>query len=136
MRRTGERNWCLDHVVPQARGGGNSYRNLVSCCVECNSSKGERPAEEYLRELYRERRLDARELSGRLRALDELADGKLKPVLPCQASDSLATGAAALGSDLGKNKSPRCKIGTWGTRHPALDDLAGGRLKPVLQGQA
>jgi 5-methylcytosine-specific restriction endonuclease McrA len=85
IRRTGERNWCLDHVVPQALGGGNSYRNLVSCCVECNSSKGERPAEEYLRELYRERRLDARELSGRLRALDELAAGKLKPVLPGQA---------------------------------------------------
>ena len=82
MRRTGERNWCLDHVVPQAKGGGNSYRNLVSCCAECNSSKGERSAEEYLRELYRERRLDARELSGRLRALDDLAVGKLKPALP------------------------------------------------------
>jgi hypothetical protein len=85
MRRTGERNWCLDHVVPQAQGGGNSYRNLVSCCVECNSSKAERPAEEYLRELYRERRLDARELGGRLRALDDLAAGKLKPVLVGQA---------------------------------------------------
>jgi 5-methylcytosine-specific restriction endonuclease McrA len=85
MRRISERNWCLDHVVPQARGGGNSYRNLVSCCVECNSSKSERPAEEYLRELYRERRLDVRELSSRLRALDELAAGKLKPPLPGQA---------------------------------------------------
>jgi 5-methylcytosine-specific restriction endonuclease McrA len=72
-------------VVPQARGGGNSYRNLVSCCVECNSDKAERPAEEFLRSLYRDRRLSAGELSRRLRALDDLAGGKLKPVLPGQA---------------------------------------------------
>ena len=85
MRRTAQRNWCLDHVVPQARGGGNSYRNLVSCCVDCNSEKGERPAEGFLRGLYRERHLSAGELSGRLRALDELAAGKLKPPLPGQA---------------------------------------------------
>jgi hypothetical protein len=44
-----------------------------------------RPAEEFLRGLYRERRLDAAELNGRLRALDELAAGKLKPVIPGQA---------------------------------------------------
>ena len=85
MRRTGQRNWCLDHVVPQARGGGNSYRNLVSCCLDCNSDKGERPAEEFLRWMYRERRLSAADLSGRLRALDELAAGKLKPLVPGQA---------------------------------------------------
>jgi hypothetical protein len=31
---------CLDHVVPRAEGGRNSYRNLVSCCLECNTNKG------------------------------------------------------------------------------------------------
>jgi hypothetical protein len=50
--------------------------------VDCNSQKGERPAEEFLRWLYRERRLSDAELSGRLRALDELAAGKLKPPIP------------------------------------------------------
>jgi hypothetical protein len=53
--------------------------------VDCNSEKGERPAEEFLRWLYRERRLSNNELNGRLRALDELAAGKLKPPLPGQA---------------------------------------------------
>ena len=81
-RSSAFRRRSLDHVVPRAELGWNTYRNLVSSCIECNSSKGERPAEEYLRELYRERRLDARELSGRLRALDGLAEGKLKPVVP------------------------------------------------------
>jgi hypothetical protein len=59
--------------------GRNSYRNLVSCCLECNSQKGERPAGDFLRSLYRERRLTAAELAARLRALDALVSGKLRP---------------------------------------------------------
>jgi 5-methylcytosine-specific restriction endonuclease McrA len=70
---------CVDHVVPQAQSGRNSYRNLVGSCLECNSQKGERPAEDFVRWLYRERRLTATELADRLRALDALAGGKLKP---------------------------------------------------------
>jgi len=37
---------CLDHVVPRARKGSNSYRNLVSSCQQCNCQKGERTAED------------------------------------------------------------------------------------------
>jgi HNH endonuclease len=48
--------WCIDHVVPRAQSGRNFYRNLVSCCVDCNWKKGERSAEEFLRSLYREER--------------------------------------------------------------------------------
>jgi len=82
LRRVARRTRCLDHVVPRAKLGRNSYRNLVSCCAECNSKKAERPADEFLRWLYRERRLSASDLRGRLRALDNLAAGKLKPPLP------------------------------------------------------
>jgi 5-methylcytosine-specific restriction endonuclease McrA len=85
LRRIPTRRRCLDHVVPRAELGLNSYRNLVSSCVDCNSEKGERQAEEFLRWLYRERRLSNNELKGRLRALDELAAGKLKPLIPGQA---------------------------------------------------
>jgi hypothetical protein len=83
-RRITHHRRCLDHVVPLAELGRNSYRNLVSSCLECNSQKGGRPAEEFLRGLYRERRLSADDLSGRLRALDDLAAGKLIPPLPGQ----------------------------------------------------
>jgi HNH endonuclease len=79
LRRITPKRRCLDHVVPRAELGQNSYRNLVSCCVDCNSQKGERPAVEFVRWLYRERRLSSDELTGRLRALDDLAAGKLKP---------------------------------------------------------
>jgi 5-methylcytosine-specific restriction endonuclease McrA len=70
---------CLDHVVPRAEHGRNSYRNLVSCCLECNTNKGERQAEDFLRGLYREHRLSTADLADRLRALEALAAGKLRP---------------------------------------------------------
>ena len=79
LRRLEEAAKTLDHVVPQVEGGDNSYRNLVSCCAECNSYKGEKPAGDFLRWLYRERRLTAVELTDQLRALDALAAGKLRP---------------------------------------------------------
>lgn len=85
LRRVNRRTRCLDHVVPRVSSGGNSYRNLVSCCVECNLQKWEHSAEEHLRALYRDRRLGDADLNARLRALDDLADGKLKPTLPGQA---------------------------------------------------
>lgn len=81
LRRTPKRRHCLDHVVPQAKSGRNSYRNLVSCCLDCNSRKREHSAEDLLRRLYREERLTGRELHGRLRALRALAAGKLRPGL-------------------------------------------------------
>lgn len=81
-RRVNRSRRCLDHVVPLARGGGNSYRNLVSCCTECNSRKGEMAAKDFLRQLYREERLSGTELTGRLRAVDALAADKLRPALP------------------------------------------------------
>jgi 5-methylcytosine-specific restriction endonuclease McrA len=70
--------------VPMAQSGRNSYRNLVSCCHDCNSRKADRPAEEFVRWLYRERKISSDELSVRLRALDDLVAGKLKPSLPGQ----------------------------------------------------
>jgi 5-methylcytosine-specific restriction endonuclease McrA len=82
LRRVPSRLECLDHVVPLARVGGNSYRNLVSACMECNAQKREQPAEEYLRWLFREHRLGAAELRGRFEALELLAAGKLRPPLP------------------------------------------------------
>jgi len=80
LRRTPANVHCLDHVVPRVRFGRNSYRNLVSCCLECNTRKGDRPARDFLRTLYRLGRLTAAELDGRLRALKDLAAGKLRPV--------------------------------------------------------
>jgi len=75
---------CLDHVFPSARGGRNGYRNLVSCCADCNSKKGDRRVEDFLRWPCREGRLSSDELRGRFAALARLAAGKLPPVVPAK----------------------------------------------------
>jgi 5-methylcytosine-specific restriction endonuclease McrA len=79
LRRIPRGARSLDHVVPRVESGRNSYRNLVSCCMECNSRKRQRPAGDYVRWLYREGQLTSGELIGRLRALKALAAGKLRP---------------------------------------------------------
>ena len=61
--------------MPRAK----SYRNLVSCCAACNWQKSNHPAEDFLRQLYQEGRLSAKDLRGRLRALQDLKEGKLRP---------------------------------------------------------
>ena len=81
LRRIGPEMQCLDHVIPRAQLGPNSYRNLVSACRECNSRKGERPAADFLRVLYREGRLTGAELLRGLQSLKHLASGKLRPVV-------------------------------------------------------
>ena len=83
LRRCGEQVGVLVArcLVPLARMGPNSYRNLVSSCVECNTQKGETVAEDFLRGLYRDGRLTASELTGRLSALKALAAGELRPAL-------------------------------------------------------
>jgi 5-methylcytosine-specific restriction endonuclease McrA len=81
LRRTTSATRCLDHVLPRAWMGSNSYRNLVSSCSECNSLKGERRAEDFMRWLYREGRLESSELKERLRALEKMAAGKMRPVV-------------------------------------------------------
>lgn len=98
LRRLEEEEKTLDHVMPQVNGGGNSYRNLVSCCADCNCRKGELCAGDFLRRLYRDGRLAPDDLEERLWALKALAAGELRPVLdgtgtampcPCDpASDS------------------------------------------------
>ncbi len=67
-------------ALEATRFGRNSYRNLVSCCIECNTRKGDRPVPDFLRTLYRQGRLTPAELDGRLRALKDLAAGKLRPL--------------------------------------------------------
>jgi 5-methylcytosine-specific restriction endonuclease McrA len=81
LRRQAASMKTLDHVVPRSLSGSHSYLNLVSACLDCNSTKGEKRAEDFLRLLHRERRLTVIELRGRVRALKALAAGKLRPVM-------------------------------------------------------
>jgi 5-methylcytosine-specific restriction endonuclease McrA len=95
LRQTPKRAHCLDHVVPQAKSGCNSYRNLVSCCLDCNSRKRHHSAGDHLRRLLREGRLTPREFNGGQRALKALAAGKLRPMGVIQQRQAPLSGSPA-----------------------------------------
>jgi hypothetical protein len=40
------KNLTIDHVKPKSRGGGDTWKNLATCCLECNLKKGNRTPEE------------------------------------------------------------------------------------------
>lgn len=41
----------LDHVIPQSKGGPNSWDNLVTACKKCNGEKADLTLEEYGKEI-------------------------------------------------------------------------------------
>lgn len=36
----------IDHVLPRSRGGGDTWENLVACCLRCNNVKGDKTPQE------------------------------------------------------------------------------------------
>jgi len=64
----------FDHVVPKCKGGKNSFENVVTCCVTCNHSKGDRtPSEARMR-------LVQRPVKPRWRSFVKVPFSRLKPV--------------------------------------------------------
>jgi len=41
-----KRNLTIDHVIPRSRGGTNTWKNMVTCCFRCNSTKGNKTPSE------------------------------------------------------------------------------------------
>lgn len=41
------RHLTLDHVIPQSKGGPNTWDNLVTACKKCNNEKASLTLEEY-----------------------------------------------------------------------------------------
>ena len=69
----------LDHAVSRINGADHSYRNIVTSCHDCNTSKQASAPADFLRTLYRKNRLSAAELEERLAMLEQLQSGKLVP---------------------------------------------------------
>jgi 5-methylcytosine-specific restriction endonuclease McrA len=38
----------LDHLNPVSQGGDNSYGNLITACLQCNSQRGAQPLMDFL----------------------------------------------------------------------------------------
>jgi 5-methylcytosine-specific restriction endonuclease McrA len=80
LQKLDKDNFIVEHVVSRP-AGNNSYRNCVAAAREANNKKGATSAEDYLRRLFRENYLSESEFQDRLRALDQLKQGLLKPPL-------------------------------------------------------
>ena len=55
----GDNNWrtlTIDHVIPQSKGGGNTWDNLVTACKKCNGEKADLSLEEFGKEIPQPRR--------------------------------------------------------------------------------
>lgn len=59
-------NCELDHVIPQQKGGNNSYKNIVASCHKCNTTKLAGDAHDFLRGLYRKGLLSESEFEGEI----------------------------------------------------------------------
>ena len=42
-----KRTLTLDHVIPQSKGGPNTWANLVTACKSCNGEKADLSLQEY-----------------------------------------------------------------------------------------
>jgi len=79
LKEISKDNCELDHVVSQVNRGDNSYRNIVATCHRCNTQKGDEAAESYIRSLFRKNLLSETEFEDRIKAVNTLRAGELKP---------------------------------------------------------
>jgi len=80
LQELNENNFVVEHVVSRP-AGDNSYRNCVAASREANNKKGSATAEDYFRKLYRDHYLSEVEFSDRMRHLELLKSGELKPTI-------------------------------------------------------
>lgn len=78
-RKVSTDNCYLDHVTPQAKGGDNSYRNIVAACFDANSMKNDKDADNFIRLLYREELITLVEFNSLKSKLLALRNGELAP---------------------------------------------------------
>lgn len=68
-------------MVPQSKGGDNSYKNIVAASFDANSMKSDKPVKDFLLQLYRDELISLDELNKLKVKVEDLESGKLKPDL-------------------------------------------------------
>lgn len=74
-----EENCYLDHVIPQSKGGNNSYRNIVAACYDANSLKQDIAVDDFARSLFKEDVLSLKEFKNLKKKIEDLQAGILIP---------------------------------------------------------
>lgn len=81
LKNLEQRDFTLDHIVPQTDGGNHSYKNLVTACFECNSKKHSQVAEDFLRVNYRAKLINVDEFNACLKYINDVRAGNVLPVM-------------------------------------------------------
>jgi len=81
LKKINTENYVLDHLISQMNRGGNSYKNIVAVCHECNSKKAGKNGDDFVRSLYREGVLSQKDLEKRLAMVEQVRSGESKPEL-------------------------------------------------------
>ena len=77
-------NKTFDHLIPVAQGGKDEAKNLVCCCLECNTAKGNNTIPQLLVELRKQTKFCGKGDEVRKAKLDyyinifEIAQSKIK----------------------------------------------------------
>ena len=72
-----EANCYLDHVIPQSKGGDNSYRNIVASCYDANSMKTDMNVDDFARLLFKKNLLSLDEFNALMRKIEILREGNI-----------------------------------------------------------
>ncbi len=72
-----EENCYLDHVIPQSKGGDNTYRNIVATCYDANSMKNDMDVGDFARHLFKGGLLSLDEFNELKKKIVNLQKGKL-----------------------------------------------------------
>lgn len=72
-----EENCYLDHVIPQSKGGDNTYRNIVATCYDANSMKNDMDVDDFARVLLKEGILSLDEFNELKKKIENLQKGNL-----------------------------------------------------------
>ncbi len=78
LRGIDSSNFVIEHVVSRPEGN-NSFKNLVAACNQCNARKSDTPADEFLRQIYREGFITGPDFHTRMLNLRNLKSGLLRP---------------------------------------------------------
>lgn len=79
LQKITKENCVLDHVIPQAKGGTNSYKNVVATSFDANSLKNDKDVNDFAREIYRMGLISLEEMQNLLNRIELLQSGKLVP---------------------------------------------------------
>ena len=57
----------LDHIQPYSKGGSNDAENLATCCLKCNSSRGNRSLSSFVDAVAEYTEQNPKEIASRIR---------------------------------------------------------------------